>query len=367
MIPLEKTIINQEMVDAAADAMTSEDLMFGESVYNFEDEFARYCGCDYGVSVGSGTDALLFSLIALGIKGKEVLTTPASFVATANVAILAGGKPVFADIGADNNLSPAESAKVVSKKIKAMIPVHLHGYPCQMDELSEIAEKNNIAIIEDACQAHGAYYKGERIGSIGMVGCFSFNPVKNMTVGGAGGIAVTNDEKLAKKIRTLADCGRESVYSNVHPVVGYSSRINTVNAAIGLVQLRHLDDWNDSRRNAAKKYYKLLKGFDVEVPLGETDEITPVFHKFAVKVKNRDRVMGELRDAGIDCDAHYPIPIHMQPTYNYRKGSFKKAEKFAETTLSLPMFPGIREKEIEEVTNSLQCSLQGNQGSSEHL
>lgn len=356
MIPLEKTIISQEMVDAAADALTSEDLMFGESVYNFEDEFARFCGCDYGVSVGSGTDALLFSLIALEMKGKEVLTTPASFVATANVALLAGGKPVFADIGKDNNLSPAESAKAIgkNKKIRAMIPVHLHGYPCHMDELSEIAEKKDIAVIEDACQAHGAYYKGERAGSIGTVGCFSFNPVKNMTVGGAGGMAVTNDEKLAKKIRCLADCGRKSIYSNVHPVLGYSSRINSVNAAIGLVQLRYIDEWNESRRNAAKKYYKLLRDVDAEVPLGETGDITPVFHKFAIKIKNRDRIMGELRSAGIDCDAHYPIPIHMQPIYNYKKGSFPAAEKFADTTLSLPMFPGITEKDIRTVCQNLE-------------
>lgn len=364
MIPLEKTIISQEMVDAAADALTSEDLMFGESVYNFEDEFARFCGCDYGVSVGSGTDALLFSLIALGVKGREVLTTPASFVATANVAVLAGGKPVFADIGKDNNLSPAEAAKAVGTKTKAMIPVHLHGYPAMMDGLCEIAEKKNIPIIEDACQAHGAYYKGERVGSIGRVGCFSFNPVKNMTVGGAGGIAVTNDEKLAKEIRTLADHGRKSIYSNVHPVIGYSSRINSVNAAIGRVQLRYIDEWNESRRSAAKKYYKLLKDIKAEAPPGETDEITPVFHKFAIKVKNRDRVMGELRNAGIDCDAHYPIPIHFQPTYNYKKGSFPVAERFADTTLSLPMFPGITEKEIREVVSSLQCSLQGSQDSS---
>jgi perosamine synthetase len=366
MIPLEKVIITDEMVRAAANALTSEDLMFGESVYNFEDEFARFCGCDYAVSMGSGTDALLFALIAIGVKGKEALTTPASFVATANVAALAGGKPVFADIGADNNISPIEAAKAVgrSKKIKAMIPVHLHGYPAMMDELAELAEKKDIHIIEDACQAHGAFYKGERAGSIGEVGCFSFNPVKNMTVGGAGGMAVTNDEKLAKKIRCLADCGRESIYSNVHPVIGYSSRINTINAAIGRVQLRHLDGWNESRRNAAKTYYKKLEGMDLEVPLGETEDITPVFHKFAIKVGNRDAVMGGLRNAGIDCDAHYPIPIHFQPPYGYKKGSFPNAERFADTTLSLPMFPGISEKEIEEVVSSLQCCLQGNQGSS---
>jgi perosamine synthetase len=361
MIPLERTIITDEMVDAAANALTSEDLMFGESVYKFEDEFAAYCGVEYAVSMGSGTDALLFSLLALGVK--NILTTPASFVATANVAALAGGKASFADIGKDNNLSPDSCKTVISKnkKIKALVPVHLHGYPAMMDELMDLAEKNNMHMIEDACQAHGAVYKGMAVGSIGDVGCFSFNPVKNMTVGGAGGMAVTNDEKLAHKIRVLADGGRESIYTHVHASVGYSSRINTVNAAIGRVQLRHLDEWNQMRRDAAKHYYKLLEGM-AGLPLGETDDIIPVFHKFAVKIENRDSVMEKLRDAGIDCDAHYPIPIHLQPPYNHKKGSFPNAERFADTTLSLPLFPGITKEEIEEVANSLLYCLQGSQG-----
>jgi len=352
MIPLEKTIITKEMLDAAANALANEDLLFGEDVSKFEEEFAEFCRTDHAVSVGSGTDALTFSLLAIGVKGKEVLTNPASYIASANAAYHAGGKPVFCDINDNNGMDPARIRKTVSRKTKAIIPVHLHGHPEDMMRMMEIARKRNIAVIEDACQAHGARYFGARVGSIGDIGCFSFNPVKNMTVAGEGGMVVTNDGKLAKRIRMLADSGRESVYSHKHKIIGFSSRMNTVNAAIGRVQLKHLDEWNNQRRKAAKEYFKQLDGVGVGLPPKETKDIKPVFNKFAIKVKSRNRLKRYLWDNGVECDAHYPIPIHLQPPYNYRKGSFPNAERFARTTLSIPMFPGITKREINEV-----CSL----------
>lgn len=350
MIPLEKTIITKEMINAAANALANEDLLFGEDVYKFEEEFASYCRTDYSVSVGSGTDALIFSLLAAGVKGKEVITSPSSYIASANTAYHAGGKPVFCDIGHNNNIDPAKIR--TNRKTGAIIPVHLHGYPADMDEIMEIAGKKNIAVIEDACQAHGALYRGRRAGSIGHIGCFSFNPVKNMTVAGEGGMVVTNDGTLAKKVRMLADSGRESIYTHKHKIIGFSSRINTVNAAIGRVQLRHLERWNAQRRKAAKTYEKLLDG-SILPPL-ETDEIKPVFNKFAVRLRNRNAMKRRLWDSGIECDAHYPIPIHLQPPYDYIKGSFPNAERFARTTLSIPMFPGISKSEMEEVCSLLE-------------
>jgi len=362
MIPLEKIIITRQMIDAAANALANEDLLFGESVAQFEEEFAAYCDSDYAVSVASGTDALLFSLMAIGVGGQNVLTTPVSYVATANVAYLAGGKPVFCDIGEDNNIDPEEIKKAVEKdkKIKAIIPVHLHGYPAKMDEIMDAA--GDIPVIEDAAQAHGALYYENRVGTIGKLGCFSFNPFKNMTVGGSGGMIVTDDEKLAKKVRMIADSGRESIYTHEHKIIGYSSRINSVNAAIGRIQLQHVESWNEQRRKGAKIYNKILKDFEgIALPPAETPDIKPVFNKYAIKLDNRDKVKEQLFNSGIDCDAHYPIPIHHQPPYKDRNESYPVAEKFTDRTLSLPLFPGITKREIEEVAKTLQYCLQDNQ------
>lgn len=363
MIPLDKTIITQEMIDAAVSALVNEDLLFGESVTKFEEEFARFCGVDFAISVGSGTEALIFSLIAIGVEGKQVLTTPTSYVATANCAFHAGGTPVFCDIkNTNNNIDPVEISKKIKsenqKKIGAIIPVHLHGHPADMKEITEIAETKRIPVIEDACQAHGATYFGRRIGSIGDVGCFSFNPVKNMTVCGEGGMVTTNDERMAKKVRMLADSGRESPYSHEHKIIGYSSRINTINAAIGRIQLKYLDDWNEKRIEAAKEYYKLLDSIKgIELPGGIGKNIKAVYNKFAIKTNKRNELKEHLYSNGIECDSHYPIPIHLQPAYTevgYKKGNFPNAERFAETTLSLPMFIDIKIEDITYISKSVR-------------
>ncbi len=355
MIILEEPIIDKEMIDAAVHSLQNEFPLFGESIEKFEDEFARFCGVDHAVSCASGTDALVLSLTAVGVKGKEVITTPASYIATANAPILAGAKTVFADIDGNNNLDPAKAMKKITKKTKAIIPVHLHGYPADMDSFMEIED---VTIIEDAAQAHGAMIRKRRVGSIGHIGCFSFNPVKNMTVAGMGGMITTNDEKIARKVRMLADSGRESIFSHEHMIIGYSSRIGSLNAAIGRIQLKRLDSWNEKRREAARKYAKALPQ-EILPPL-ETRDIKPVFNKFALRLKNREALKSHLWNNDIQCDSHYPVPIHRQPAYNLKE-SYPMAEKFANETLSIPLHPKIKESEIKEVIRQFQCFLQGSQ------
>ena len=359
-------MISQEMIDAAADALANEPLLFGESVSLFEEEFARFCGTDYAVSVNSGTDALIFTLMAAGVEKKHVLTTPSSYIATANSAVHAKAKPVFCDIDKKtNNISPKEIAKAVKKdrKIAAIIPVHLHGYPAAMDEINGIAEKRGLFVLEDACQAHGALYSGKRTGSLGNTGAFSFNPVKNMTIGGDGGMVTTNDEKIAKKVRMLADSGRENPYTHEHEIVGFTSRISSVSAAIGRVQLRHLDSWNAHRGEAAKKYTAALAGIEgLILPEGELEDVRPVFNKYAIKSEKRDGIRSALYAAGIESDSHYPIPIHLQPPYRkmgHKKGEFPNAERFADTTLSLPMAADMTEEEIGTVCRTVREFLKG--------
>lgn len=358
MIPLEKTIITDEMTSAAADALASEDLLFGESVARFEEEFARYCGSAHAIAVGSGTEALTFCLMAIDVRKKHAIVPPSSYIATANVAFHAGGEPVFCDIGKTNDIDPhlAEGIMKRDRKAKAIIPVHLHGYPADMDSLMEMAERRGVHVIEDACQAHGALYKGKKAGSMGHAGCFSFNPYKNMTCGGEGGMVVTDDDKLAKRVRMLADSGRKSIYSHEHEIIGFSSRINTMNAAIGRVQLRNLEEWNGSRRRAAMEYRARLDGAEgIGLPVLE-DGMSPAYNKFAIRCKRRNGLKGHLDANGIECDSHYPIPIHLQPPYKrlgYKRGDFPVAERFAKETLSLPMFPGITDEEIGKVCDAI--------------
>jgi perosamine synthetase len=334
------------MIEAALNAMEKEFFVLGESVHKFEEEFARYIGTKYAISVNSGTSALSLSLLTLDSNtGDKVLTTPMSFIATANAIMHANCIPIFSDIESDSGNIDLDMIEDIPKDIKGIIPVHLYGNPCNIDKLIEFKEKG-MFIIEDACQAHGAEYKGKRMGSIGDVGCFSFYSTKNMTVGGDGGMITTDNEEIAQKIRILRDCGRISKYE--HTMIGYTSRLNTVNAAIGRVQLRRLNEWNEKRRAAAKIYRKNLPG---EVLLRENG--TNVNHIFAIRSQKRDEIMKHLKENGIDTGVHYPIPIHLQPIYRelygYDEGDYPISEQFSKEILSLPMFPGITEDQVKLV------------------
>src|SRR5438309_646551 len=261
-IGLMRPIIDEEMIEAGVSALRDERLVMGESVHKFEEEFARYCGTRYAVSTGSGTAALQIAFQSIGVKNDdEVLTTPFSFFATSNAIIHAGAQPRFADVeNLGFNLDPKKASKKITSKTRAVEPVHLYGQPARMDEFLAMAEERGISIVEDCCQAHGAEYDGKKVGSLGLAGCFSFYSSKNMTVGGDGGMITTNEEELADAARSFRDCGRASKYEMSR--VGYTSRLNTVNAAIGRVQLRKLDSWNSLRRGIAKLYRREFKGVE---------------------------------------------------------------------------------------------------------
>ncbi len=350
--PLMKQEFTQKMREAAIYALENERFVLGESVFKFEEEFARYCDTKHAVAVSSGTAALHLSLIALGLKQK-VITTPISFIATANSILHAGGVPVFVDIEEDTG--NIDLKNIITDDIRGIMPVHLYGQPCEMERIIELKEEG-LSVVEDACQAHGAEYRGKKVGSIGDVGCFSFYPSKNMNVAGDGGMVTTNNEEIAEKIRKLRDCGRTSKYE--HDVIGYTHRLNTVNAAIGLVQLNCLDKWNEKRRKIAGIYRKLLPE---EILLSEKKQVKHVYHAFVIKVRERGKLAEHLKLNGIETGVHYPMPIHLQPIYRqllgYQEGSFPAAEKFSKEVLSLPIYPQLSEREVkficEKVTEFL--------------
>jgi perosamine synthetase len=357
-IPLAKPIFDEEMRRAAIEALSSERFVLGESVYKFEEEFARYCGADFAVSTSSGTNALHIALLALGMKqGEQVITAPASFVATSNAILHAQGAPVFADIELETyTIDPEQVKKAARTKTRGIMPVHLYGYPADMDSIGEIAEKKELFVVEDACQAHGASYKGRKTGSLSDVACFSFYPSKNMTVAGDGGILTTNDKEVAEEAAKLRDCGRKSKY--VHDLVGYTSRLNTVNAAIGRVQLRHLDEWNEKRRRNAETYDRLLSdGEDLDLPLAGDEATRPVYHLYVVRTSMRDGLKEWLQSRGIECGIHYTLPIHLQPVYvkmfGFEEGAYPNTEELCRTCLSIPMYPDLSEREVRFVCEQI--------------
>ena len=347
------------MQQAAIQAMQNERLVLGESVYKFEEEFAGYCGTDHAISTASGTAALTLALISLGVT-KEVVTTPMSFIATANSVIHAEATPRFVDVNPETYcINPAEIETTINSKTAAIIPVHLYGYPADMNGLNDVAKKHGLQIIEDACQAHGAKYHGARAGSFGTAAAFSFYPPKNMTVGGDGGMITTNDDSVNEKTRSLRDCGRAKGEKYVHKLVGFTERMNSIQAAIGRVQLRRLDSWNDRRREIARSYNKHLGGIgDLVLPPRETDDITPVYHLYVVRSKHRNELKDWLEKRGVECGIHYPVPIHLQPAYQelygYQEGAFPLTEKFSEQVLSIPMYPGLADADVQLVAGTIR-------------
>jgi len=358
-IPLVVPQFDDEMETAAVNALRNERAVLGEDVFKFEGEFARYVGTKYAVSTSSGTNALHIALLALGIgKTHRVITSPFSFVASANTILHAGAVPAFSDIERRTfNIDPAKIEQGITEKTRAIVPVHLFGYPCEMREIKELADDRGLRVVEDACQAHGAVYCGQKVGAIGDAGCFSFYPSKNMTVCGDGGMIVTNDEDVAKLAAKLRDCGRKTRYE--HDVIGYTSRLNTVNAAIGRVQLRRLEEWNRSRVERGLMYDKLLSDVEgVELPPKGDSEVKPVYHLYVIKAKKRDGLSAWLLQNGVQCAVHYPLPIHLQPIYrqlfNFKAGDYPVSEQVSERCLSLPMHPLLGESDIKYVCEKIR-------------
>jgi len=362
-IPLMKPILTDEMIEAAIKTLKNERFLRGRSVKDFEKEFASYIGTNHAIAVNSGTSALHLSLIALGVeRGDYVITTPATFIATANVITYVGAKPVFVDISPETyNIDPQKLEETIRRygnKVKAIIPVHLYGYPCKMDEILEISEKYDIKILEDSCQAHGAVYKNKKAGSFGDAGAFSFYPSKNMTVCGDGGMITTNDDKIAEIVESLRDVGRSKTNPYSHNYIGYTARMNTVNAAIGKIQLKYLEEWNEKRRQIAREYNRKLDGVgDLILPPRESGEIRPVYHLYVIRTKYRDELKKFLEECGIECGIHYPLPVHLQPPYRqmgFREGMFPNAERWAKEVLSIPMYPSLTKEEIEYIVSNIE-------------
>lgn len=358
-IHLSMPIFDQEMKETAMHALENERFVLGESVLKFEQEFARYCGSKYAVATGSGTAALMLSLIALEVGQGEVITTPASFIASASSIIHAGAKPRFADITSETYTIKPENVKhAITAGTKAILPVHLYGFPAQMDELCEIAAESGVAVVEDACQAHGAMFNGKKVGAIGDVGCFSFYPSKNMTVCGDGGMIVTDNDSIAEAVASLRDCGRAKGSKYSHVRIGFTERMNTVHGAVGRIQLRRLDQWNDQRKRIARKYDETLADLpDVALPPRETDKACPVHHMYVIRTSRRDELLKWLERAGIECGVHYPEPIHLQPifrkSYGFRGGEFPKSENLCKQALSLPMHPALSNNEVEYISEQI--------------
>ena len=349
--------IEQEVLSMATDAMENASFIGGPQVLGFEEEFANFCDSKFCVGVGSGTDALRFALMAVGVgSGNEVITVPNTFIATTEAISQVGATPVFVDIYADTcNIDVSQIEDKMTEKTKAIIPVHLYGQPTNMDPILEIAKRHNLAVIEDACQAHGALYKGKKAGSMGIAGCFSFYPGKNLGAFGEAGAVVTKNDEIADKMRMIRDHGQEKKY--FHQIEGYNGRLDAIQAGVLRIKLKRLKDWNDSRRKNAAYYNELLSGTpQVTLPF-EANFAESVYHLYVILVDNRIELQQFLDKKGIATGLHYPMPLHLQKAYShlgYKKGDFPVTEDVAERLLSLPMYPQLIKEQIEYVVDSIK-------------
>jgi len=341
-IPFFVQEFTDEMEEAAIHALRNESFVGGESVSKFEEEFARYTGTKYAASVSSGNAALQISLMALEIgESHKVITPTNSFIASANCIRMTNAKPVLTDIDTNDGGIDLSNNK---DSVNAIIPVHIYGNPCDFDTVKSFAEEQNIPIIEDACQAHGAEYKGKKVGNLGDIGCFSFYPTKNMTVGGDGGMTTTDDEEIVSKIKSIRDNGRKT--KNEFDKLGFTMRLNTVNAAIGRVQLKHLDEKTARRREIVSIYRKNLVQ---DCILPENKDGKSVYHQIVIKHKKRDDIRKELTNNEIGSAIYYETPIHMQPIYQEFGYKLPNSEKFSKEIMSLPSYPQLTDEQALEI------------------
>ena len=360
-------LIKTEADSAVLEILSSGRYIGGEAISTFEQEFANYTGVTECVSCNSGTDALFLALRAFDIgSGDEVITTPFSFFATAEVITRVGAKPVFVDLDLDTfNFNLAQIEQAITPNTKAIMPVHLFGQPVDMTQLMAIAKKHQLYVIEDCAQAAGAAWSERKIGSVGDVGCFSFFPTKNLGACGDGGAITTNNSAIAKQMRVLKEHGSPSRYR--HDFVGINSRIDAVQAVILSVKLPYLDYWNQQREKAAHYYQELLQHIDaLKLPQALSGG-TSVWNQYTVRIqqqsaskRGRELLQQKLRDRGVISMIYYPIPLHLQPVYEnlgYKKGQLPKVEQAAQEVLSLPMFPGIAPDEQEQVVDTLKDCL----------
>ncbi|MFS8148258.1 DegT/DnrJ/EryC1/StrS family aminotransferase [Rhizobium sp. BR 249] len=349
--------IKGEIDAAVLGVLASGQYILGEEVLRLEQEFADYCNVKHAIAVNTGTSALHLSLLAAGVgPGDEVITVPFTFVATVSAICYTGATPVFVDVEPVTlTMDPAQLEAKITSRTKAIIPVHLYGQMADMDGIMAVADHYGIPVIEDACQAHGARYKGARAGSIGASGCFSFYPGKNLGACGEGGIAVTNSDEQAKTMRMLRDWGQEQRYH--HLLKGFNYRMDAIQGAILRVKLRHLEAWTEARRSHGRRYSSLLAGSQhLRTPV-EVAERRHVYHVYAVRSGDRDGLQRVLTAEGIPSGLHYPIPVHLQKAHvdlGHQVGDFPVSEAAAREVLSLPIYPEMPVQHVDQVAAALE-------------
>jgi dTDP-4-amino-4,6-dideoxygalactose transaminase len=346
--------IGKEEERAVLEVLRSGFMAQGPRVREFEERFSAYIGTEHGIATNSGTSALHTALLACGIgPGDKVVTTPFTFIASANSILYCGAKPVFADIDERTfNIDPEDVKERITPKTKALLIVHLYGQPCHMDPIIEICEDHNLRLIEDACQAHGAEYKGQKVGSFGDAACFSFYPTKNMTTG-EGGMIATNNDDIAKKARLIREHGSKTRYH--HETLGYNYRMTDIAAAIGIEQLKKLDGFNEKRIENAKILTQGLKDIDDVATPYVAPDVKHVFHQYTIRVRNRDEVIERLEKAEIGYGIHYPIPVHKQRFYrDFSDEGLPMAEEASKEVLSLPVHPHLSREDIEQILKVLR-------------
>jgi dTDP-4-amino-4,6-dideoxygalactose transaminase len=351
--------LREEISSAIQGVLDRGDFILGQDVHKLEEEFAAYCGTKYAVGVDSGLAALELSLRALGVgTGDEVIVPAHTFTASAAAISFAGAKPVFVDVDPETlciDVQKIESA--ITARTKAILPVHLYGLPVDVDSIMAIAEKHNLVVVEDACQAHGAMYKGRRTGSLGHAAGFSFYPTKNLGACGDAGIITTNDASVAEAATALRNCGQRT--KNVHELPPFNHRLDSIQAAILRVKLHYLDQWIDSRRNLAALYNRLLATSNVIRPV-EPAGYEHVYHLYVIRTQNRDTLQAQLKERGIGTAIHYPKPVHLQPFYTQQggaEGQCPVAEKICNEILSLPMYPEMTAEQVEAVASEIVSLL----------
>jgi dTDP-4-amino-4,6-dideoxygalactose transaminase len=342
---------------AISEVIDSSAFASGPFVAKFEEDFAAYCGAPCAIGVGSGTDALWLSLLALGVgPGDEVITVPSTFMATAEAISFSGARPVFVDIDEQTyTLDPTLLNAAITPRTKAIIPVHLFGQAADMDPILEVAALHGIPVVEDACQAHGAIYKGRKAGTFGVTGCFSFYPGKNLSALGEAGAVVTNDSNLKAMVEALRDHGQVRKYFHSH--IGWNARMDGIQAAVLRVKLKLLDSGNERRRSYAQIYNELLGNMEEIITPFVATHNQHVFHIYAVQLNERDRLLRAMAEAGVSCGIHYPMPVHLQEAYRslgYAPGSFPVAERCAKEFLSLPIYPEMTVEQVIFVAETLE-------------
>jgi perosamine synthetase len=353
VIFIAQPLVGEEEINAVKTVLESGWLTSGPQVEKFEKEFSSYIGVDHAISVNSGTSALLCALLAGKLKG-EVITTPFSFISSASTIVFAQCSPVFVDIKDDYTIDEEKVPEYITSKTVAILPVHLYGNPCNMKVLTEIAEDYNLLLVEDACQAHGAEYKGKKVGGFGT-GCFSFYPTKNMTTG-EGGMVVTDDQEIARRCRLFRNIGQKTQYE--YEFLGYNFRMTEISAAIGRVQLKKLDKFNEIRVKNAEYLSKNLNHEGIEIPLVEEGK-THVFHQYTIRVTGsfpltRDELQKHLLDKGIGCRVYYPQPLHRLPLFkSCAHKDLKKSEEASLQVLSLPVHPGVEHEDLDFIITGI--------------